>query len=223
MATEGRAAMPPRTLSSLSSAGPISNPESDPLLDLLGFSPAQPDVGPERTPSVAALPPASSPDSPPTAIPKTTDRAGPFSANSTSALQQVAPVVSSQGTASSLLLDRSQAQSVTQALVSRMGAVSNAVSAEAAHLPMPLPVSSHLQMPVPALPTVPAANVPQLASPAVQSMPEPVNTHSRVQQQQQLAEAQQECSLLRQQLKVLLLLRCDTPVPFPAIALILLL
>lgn len=202
-ATEGRATAP---ANSLVSSVQLDS-ESDPLLDLLGFSPAKVRPGLRKTASLAGQLPASSTSTTNPNTAPTIGSAASSSAGAIAALQQVLPVVSTLSAASEAAAGGDQAQVAAQNSLPLRGsqqlAVSGLQSAQPPSSALLMPVSmSQLQLPSLALPSLAP---PVLPAPALAAAKPEVGTIDKgIQQQQlqQLAEAQHECTVLQQQLKV---------------------
>ena len=202
-ATEGRATAPANSL--VSSA--TLDSESDPLLDLLGFSPAKVRPGLRKTASHAGQLPASSTSTAASNAALTTANAAAIFAGAISALQQVSPVVSTLAAASEAAASGDLALVPAQSGLPLRGSQSLPVSAlQSAQPPssaLLMPVSmSQLQLPFPALSSLAQ---PVLPAPALAAAEPGLGTTDKgIQQQQlqQLREAQHECTVLQQQLKV---------------------
>lgn len=172
-----------------------SDPTADPLLDLLGFSPAKPKPALRKTTSVAGQALASN-----SAALNASDASLPSIAAyglppSQSALQHTLPA------AQGAYITSSQAQPAAAQQGSAAGDIVTALPSTSA---MAMPVASSQVHLLPSfLPSLPVAAA---ASAAPLSQLTPTSSDMLSQQQHQLVEARQECASLRQQLKVNLLL-----------------
>ena len=204
-ATEGRAAAPANSLVSSTTL----DSESDPLLDLLGFSPAKVRPGLRKTASHAGQLPgsASSTSTAASDAAPTTGNTASSSAGAVSALQQCLPVVSTLAAASEAAASDGQAQVAAQSGLplreSQRLAVSGLQSTQPPSSALLMPASmSQLHLPSPALPSLAPSVLPTPALAAAKPELGSTDKGDQQQQLQQLREAEHECTVLKQQLKV---------------------